>query len=74
MTRLTEALEAMGLEAETELSGRWVKIQGERCAAYVAEAPWAAGFYSWCDDPQDRVVEHHADPAEAIRAVLNRAS
>lgn len=73
MTRLTEALATLGLPAETSLAGRWAKLQGERCAAYVVEAAWAAGFFSWCDDQQDRVVEHHADPIEAIRAALKRA-
>lgn len=74
MTRLTEALETLGLAAETSLAGRWTKLQGKRCAVYVVEAAWAASFYSWCDDPLDRVVEHHSDPIEAIRAGLKRAS
>lgn len=74
MTRLTEALATLGLTAETSLAGRWAKLQGERCAVYVVEAPWAAGFYSWCDDPRHRAVEHHADPIEAIQAGLERAS
>jgi hypothetical protein len=74
MTHLTEALETLGLTAETSLAGRWTKLHGERCAVYVIEAAWAAGFYSWCDDPLDRVVEHHSDPIEAIRAGLKRAS
>ena len=74
MTRLTEALESLELTAETSLAGRWIKLQGDRCAVYVAEAPWARGFYSWCDDPLNRAVEHYADPIEAISAGLARAS
>jgi hypothetical protein len=74
MTLLTEALETLGLEAEITLAGRWAKLQGERCAVYVTEAPWAGGFFSWCDDPLERGVEHHTDPIEAIQTGLKRAS
>lgn len=54
MTRLIEALQALGLEGEVTLSGRWLKLQGGRCSVYVAEA----GYYTWCDDREEQVVEH----------------
>lgn len=74
MTRLTEALRALGLDGEISLSGRWLKLRGERCSVYVAEVAWAAGYYTWCDDRGARAVEHYLDPTEAIRAGLKRAA
>ena len=74
MTRLIEALEPLGLDGEIALGGRWVKIQGERCAVYVVEAAWGAGYYTWCDDPEERAVQFYADPAAAILAGLRRAA
>ncbi len=73
MTRLTQALEILEIAAETALGGRLAKLQGERCAVYVAEGPRATGFYSWCDLPQERAVKHYDDPVEAIEAGLARA-
>ena len=74
MARLVEALHALGLQGEVELSGRWVKLDGERCPVYVVEGAWGAGYYTWCDDPQDRSVELYHDPVEAIQAGLRRAA
>jgi len=74
MTRLSQALELLDLEGEGGLDGRLVKLQGERCSVFIAEGPWAAGFYTWCDDPSERMVAHFDDPIEAIRAGLARAS
>ena len=74
MTRLTEALQRLGVEGEINLSGRWVKVQGGRFPVYVAEAAWNAGYYTWCDDSEERVVEFYLDPTEAIRAGLQRAA
>ena len=74
MTRLTEALQTLGLEGEINLSGRWVRIQGGRFPVYVAEADWNGGYYSWCDDREERAVEFYLDPTEAIRAGLQRAA
>ncbi len=73
MTRLEEALQTLSLEGEVALSGRWVKIQGERCMVYVVEAAWGSGFYTWCDDPRERAAELYLDPVEALRAGLRRA-
>ncbi len=73
MTRLEEALQALGLEGEIALSGRWVRVQGEQCMVYVVEAAWGGGFYTWCDGPQERAAELYLDPAEALRAGLRRA-
>ncbi|MGE3601281.1 MAG: hypothetical protein AB7N70_37710, partial [Dehalococcoidia bacterium] len=61
-------------EAHIDLSGCWACLQGERCVVYVIEAPWSAGFFTWCDDPQERAVERYLDPTEAIRAGLRRAA
>ena len=73
MTRLVEALRSMGLDGEITLGGRWVKLQGERCSVYVVEAAWGAGYYTWCDVPEERAVQYYADPAAAIQAGLRRA-
>ncbi len=73
MTRLEEALQTLRSEGEVALSGRWVKVQGERCTVYVVEAAWGSGFYTWCDDPQERAAELYLDPVEALRAGLRRA-
>ncbi len=37
MTQLVRAMQELGLEGKVELSGRWVKLQGEWCVVYVAE-------------------------------------
>jgi hypothetical protein len=37
MTSLSNALEAMGLHAQVELSDRSVKREGERCSMYVVQ-------------------------------------
>lgn len=73
MTRLEDALQALNLEGEIALSGRWVKVQGECCMVYVVEAAWGGGFYTWCDDPQERAAELYLDPVEALHAGLRRA-
>ncbi len=74
MTRLVDALHALGLDGEVTLSGRWVKLDGEHCPVYVVEAAWGAGYFTWCDDPQARTVEFYRDPVEAIQAGLRRAA
>ncbi len=74
MTRLVEALRSLGLDGEIALSGRWVKLQGERSVVYVVEAAWGAGYYTWCDDREERAVQFYADPAEAVQAGLRRAA
>ncbi len=74
MTRLVEALHRLGVEGQVTLSGRWATLDGERCRVYVAEAPHGRGFYSWCDDPAERAVEHHPEAAGAILAGLRRAA
>jgi len=73
MTRLVEALRALGLPGEVALSGRWLTLDGARCRVYVAEAPRGHGFFTWCDDPAERAVEYHPDPTAAILAGLRRA-
>ena len=74
MTRLVEALLSSGIDGEIALGGRWVKLQGVRCAVYVVEAAWGAGYYTWCDDPEERTVQFYADPAGAVEAGLRRAA
>ncbi len=70
---LAEALEALGLEGETEASGRWIIVQGERCRVYVAKADGGTHYYTWCEDPDVRAVEAYDNAVEAIRAGLKRA-
>lgn len=74
MTRLVEALRALGLNGRMSPSGRMVTLDGERCRVYVTEAPRSGGYYTWCDDPAERVVRHYLDPAAAILAGLRRAT
>lgn len=71
---LITALQSLRLEGELSLSCRRLKLQGERCTVYVVEASDNRGYYTWCDDPQERVVEAYNDPAEAIQAGLLRAA
>ena len=72
MTRLVEALRALGLDAEVDLAGHWARLRGERYRVYVVEA--APGcYYTWCAGPGERVVRFYADPIEAVRVGLGRA-
>jgi hypothetical protein len=74
MTRLAEAVEALGLDGELSLSGSWVRLRGERSTVYVVEAVSGTRYYTWCDAPHERYVELFYDPVEAIQAGLRRAS
>ena len=74
MTRLSDALHMLGLAAEVELEGRWVKIDGDQGAVFVIEAAWGNGFYVWCAIPEERGVERYTSAIEAIQAGLRRAS
>ena len=74
MIHLVEALRVLGLQGELALSGRWLKLQGERCWVYVAEQTGGGGYYTWCDDPLARSVEFYRDPTAAILAGLRRAA
>jgi hypothetical protein len=73
MTKLVEALQALGLAGEIMLSGRWVKIRGKHCSVYVAETAWNKQYCTWCDHPQLRSIKFYSDPTEAIQAGLRRA-
>ena len=73
MTRLVEALDALHLEGELSLADRWVKLQGQRCWVYVAAAK-GGGYFTWCDDVQERAIAFYRDPIDAIQAGLRRAS
>jgi len=73
MTRLVEAVHALGLDAEADLGGHWVRLQGERALVYVVEAAQGS-YYTWCDGPGERTVQFYGGPAEAIRAGLGRAT
>jgi hypothetical protein len=74
MTRLAEAVEALGLEGELSLSGSWVRLRTEQCTIYVVEAVAGTRYYTWCDAPDERHVELFHDPIEAIHAGMRRAS
>lgn len=74
MARLLAALRGLGLSGRVDPSGRWLTLAGEGCRVFVAEAPRSGGFYTWCDDPDERVVEHYPDPTAAILAGLRRAA
>ena len=72
--RLVEALQTLGLQGEVSLGGRWVMLQGERCAVYVVEAAWGTHYYTWCDDPAERAVQSFLDLVQAIQVGLRRAA
>lgn len=74
MTRLVDALHALGLTAELSPSGRWASFQGERCTVYVAEAARGTAYFTWCDAPPARSVEAYDDAVGAIQAGLRRAA
>ena len=74
MTRLAEAVKALGLEGELSLSGSWVRLRGEDCTVYVVEAVSGTRYYTWCDAPNKRYVELFHDPIEAIESGLRRAT
>jgi hypothetical protein len=74
MTRLVDALQALDLGGEIELAGHLVKVPGPRCAVYVLELAWGAGYYTWCDHPQARTIQVYQDPVAAIEAGLRRAA
>ncbi len=73
MTRLVEAVHALGLDAEVDLGGRLVRLQGAHALVYVVEAAQGS-YYTWCDGPGERAVQFYSAPAEAIRAGLGRAT
>jgi len=74
MTRLVEALEGLDLEGEVSLSGRWVKLRGERCPAYIVEVARGTQYYTWCDAPGSCSIELYHDATAAIRAALRNAA
>ena len=74
MTRLVEALDSLGLAAEVELNGRWIRITGDRGTVFVTSSAWGDSYYTWCDIPDQRTVQRFSDPVEAIRVGLRRAS
>ena len=74
MTRLVAALQALGLEGEGALAGRWLTLVGDRYTVYVVEATSGRGYFTWGQDADARVVEFYLDPVEAIEAGLRRAS
>ncbi len=74
MTHLVDTLQRLGLEPEASLDGRWVKFRGARCAVYIVEGAWGAGYYTWCDAPHARAVEFYRDADTAIHAGLRRSA
>ena len=74
MTRLVAALRALGIQGEVGNAGRWVTLDGERCRVHVVETARGNDYFTWCDDPAARTVEHYSDPVLAITAGLRRAA
>lgn len=52
--------------------GRWLTLPGDRFRVFVVESS-RGGYFTWCDDPEERVVIHFRDAREAIEAGLRRA-
>jgi hypothetical protein len=74
MGRLVDALRTLGLEGRIDGSGRWLELDGERGRVFVAAAPRDTAFFTWCDLPGERAVEHFDEPIAAIEAGLRRAA
>ena len=74
MTHLVAAMEALGLQGDVSLAGRWITVRGERAPVHVMEVPWRGGYATWCDRRGARTVERYGDATEAIRAGLRRAA
>jgi hypothetical protein len=72
--RLVDALRELGLDAEMAMAGRWARIDGEHCSVYVVEMSRKRGFFTWCDDPDERTIEFHEHALDAIRSGLLRAA
>lgn len=66
MMQLVEALHILGRQGEIDLTGRCVKLAGERCTVYVAELAREAGYCTWCDRAEPQSVEVYPDPIMAI--------
>ena len=71
--RIRDALQELQLDAEMSMKGRWARIQKERCSVYVVEMTRHRGFLTWCDNPDERVVEFHENALDAIQSGLQRA-
>ncbi|MDP9368623.1 MAG: hypothetical protein M3Q03_10175 [Chloroflexota bacterium] len=74
MTRLVDAMRALGLDGEIDDEGRWIRLLGERGVVHVLTTPEDDAYYVWCDDPDEQVVAHHDDPGVAILEGLRRAA
>jgi len=72
-TSLADALRELGLNGDFSLRGRWLTLAGDRCRVFVVESP-RGGFFTWCDDPGERVVIFFRDARAAIEAGLRRAA
>lgn len=79
MTQLVDVMSAMGLHGEVGRSGRWIRFPGERGTAYVVEAAWGSGYYTFfdapagssADDPAARgAIQIYLDPISAIEACV----
>jgi hypothetical protein len=82
MTRLVDAMQAMGLEGEAGSSGRWIRFPSGRGSACVVEVAWGMGYYAFHDDlstgtvrdePPADAAEIFLDPVSAIESCLPRA-
>ena len=73
MTRLVEAMQAMGLEGESGSSGRWIRFPSGHGSACVVEVAWGTGYYAFFDDP-DAGAAHAEPPADAAEVFLDPVS
>ncbi len=61
------------MHGDFSLEGRWLTLSGERCRVFVVESV-RGGFFTWCDDPCERVVISFRNARAAIEAGLGRAA
>ncbi len=73
VTPLADALRDLGLNGHISLGGRWLTLAGDRCRVFVVESP-RGGYFTWCDDPDERTVLFLRDARTAIECGLGRAT
>ncbi len=72
-TPLANALRESGLTGDLLHGGRWLTLAGDRFRVFVVES-WRGGYFTWCDDPDERAVIFFRDARAAIEGGLGRAT
>ncbi len=73
VTPFADVLRRLGLNGALSHGGRWLTLSGDRVRVFVVESP-RGGYFTWCDDPDERAVIFLRDPRAAIEHGLGRAA